>query len=111
MEHIYNVKMVEVNQVTIRLNADGTSKIEYNIGDEVAFYLPPRDDAVKAMGKKKKHILQYVGPGVIVNITPPSVSSTRIDITKGTSYTGYQQNSLSGGHVRSSIRGRGYKTA
>ena len=77
-EHIHNVKAVEASQAAIRLNADGTSKIEYNIGDEVAFYLPPSDDAVKAMGKKKKHILQYVGPGVIVESLSPNNTSFRI---------------------------------
>ena len=36
-EHIQYVKEVEKSQSAIKLNADGTSKIEYNIGDEVAF--------------------------------------------------------------------------
>ena len=47
MKHIYNVKAVEASQAAIRLNADGTSKIEYNIDDEISFYLPPSDDAGK----------------------------------------------------------------
>ena len=55
-----------------------TSKIEYNIGDEVGFYLPPNDDTVKAMGKRKKHILQYVGPGVIEESLSPNNTSFRI---------------------------------
>jgi len=78
MEHIYNVKAIEASQTAIRLNADGTSKVEYNIGDEVGFYLPPSDDTVKAMNKKKKHILQYVGPGTIVESLSPNNTSFRI---------------------------------
>ncbi len=78
MEHIHNVKAVEASQTAIRLNADGTSKIEYNIGDEVGFFLPPSDDTVKAMGKRKKHILQYVGPGTIVESLSPHNTSFRI---------------------------------
>jgi len=62
----------------LALHADGTSKIEYNIGDEVGFYLPPNDDTVKAMGKRKKHILQYVGPGVIEESLSPNNTSFRI---------------------------------
>ena len=79
MEHIQNVKAVEKSQVAIKLNADGTSKIEYNIGDKVAFYLPPSDETVKAMGKNRKHILQYVGPGeIIVESLSPNNTSFRI---------------------------------
>ena len=77
-EHIHNVKAVEASQTAIRLNADGTSKVKFNVGDEVAFYLPPSDETVKAMGKKKKHILQYVGPGVIVQVLSPNNTSFRI---------------------------------
>jgi len=78
MEHIRNVKAVEACQTANRLNADGTSKIEFSIGDEVGFYLPPSDETVKAMGKKKKHILQYVGPGEIVESLSPNNTSFRI---------------------------------
>ena len=53
MEHIHNVKAIEATQTAIRLNADGTSKVEYAINDEVGFFLPPSDETVKAMGKKK----------------------------------------------------------
>ena len=65
MEHITNVKSVEKAQtaIGIRLNDAGNSKIDYKIGDKVGFYLPPDEKAAKAMGKKKKHMLQYVGPG------------------------------------------------
>ena len=77
-EHIHNVKAVEASQTAIRLNADGTSKVKFNVGDEVAFYLPPSDETVKAMGKKKKHILQYVGPGIIVQVLSPNNTSFRI---------------------------------
>ena len=78
MEHISNVKAVEATQTSIRLNADGTSKIKYEVGDQVGFYLPPSDETVKAMGKKKKHILQYVGPGEIIESLSPNNTSFRI---------------------------------
>lgn len=85
MEQITNVKAVEASQTAIRLNADGTSKIEYKVGDQVGFYLPPSDETVKAMGKKKKHILQYVGPGEIVESLSPNNTSFRIKY-KGRNY-------------------------
>ena len=85
MEHIYNVKAIEASQTAMRLNADGTSKVEYAIDDEVGFYLPPSDDTVKAMGKKKKHILHYVGPGRIVASLSPNNTSFRI-LYKGRHY-------------------------
>jgi len=78
MEHIHNIKAVEATQTSNRLNADGTSKTEYQVNDEVGFYLPPSDETVKAMGKKKKHILQYVGPGTIVESLSPNNTSFRI---------------------------------
>ena len=85
MEQITNVKAVEASQTAIRLNADGTSKIEYKVGDQVGFYLPPSDETVKAMGKKKKHILQYVGPGEIIESLSPNNTSFRIKY-KGRNY-------------------------
>ena len=63
---------MEKAQTAIRLNADGTSRIQYRIGDQVSFYLPPSEEAVKSMGKKKKHMLQFVGPGEIVEILSPN---------------------------------------
>ena len=54
-EHISNVKAVEKAQTAIRLNASGNSRIHYQVGDQVGFYLPPDDKTAKAMGKKKKH--------------------------------------------------------
>ena len=78
MEHITNVKAVEKAQTAIRLNAAGNSKIDYKIGDKVGFYLPPDEKAAKAMGKKKKHMLQYVGPGEIVEVLSPNNTAFRI---------------------------------
>ena len=72
VEHMNNVKAVEKAQTAIRLNADGTSRIQYRIGDKVGFYLPPSDEAARAMGKKKKHLLQFVGPGEIVEVLSPN---------------------------------------
>ena len=78
MEHISNVKAVEKAQAAIRLNASGNSRIHYQVGDKVGFYLPPDDKAAKAMGKKKKHMLQYVGPGEIVEVLSPNNTAFRI---------------------------------
>ena len=77
-ECIANVKAVEKAQAAIRLNANGTSKITYNIGDQVSFYLPPDDTTVKKMGKKRKHILQYCGPAEIVEVLSPNNTAFKI---------------------------------
>ena len=77
-EHISNVKAVEKAQAAIRLNASGNSRIHYQVGDQVGFYLPPDDKAAKAMEKKKKHMLQYVGPGEIVKVLSPNNTAFRI---------------------------------
>ena len=61
------------------------AKIKYEVGDQVGFYLPPSDETVKAMGKKKKHILQYVGPGEIIESLSPNNTSFRIKY-KGRNY-------------------------
>ena len=78
VEHIKNVKALEKTQTALKLNADGTSKIEYNLGDKVGFYLPPNDDTVRQMNKKKKHILRYVGPGELVESLSPNGTSWKI---------------------------------
>lgn len=78
MEQITNVKAVEKAQTAIRLNADGTSRIQYRLGDKVSFYLPPSEEAARAMGKKKKHMLQFVGPGEIVEVLSPNHTAFKI---------------------------------
>ena len=78
LEQISNVKAVEKAQTAIRLNADGTSKVDYNLGDQVSFFLPPSEEAARAMGKKKKHMLQYAGPGEIVEILSPNKTAFKI---------------------------------
>ena len=82
-EVIANVKAVEKAQAAIRLNANGTSKITYEVGDSVSFYLPPDDNTVKKMGKKRKHILQYCGPAEIVEVLSPTTFKLKY---KGRSY-------------------------
>ena len=67
-EAITNVKAVEKAQTEIRLNSNGTSKIEYSLGDKVGFYLPPNQKTAADMNKKKKHILQYTGPGELLSL-------------------------------------------
>ena len=44
----------------------------------LCFYLPPDDKAARAMGKKQKHMLQYVGPGEITEVLSPNNTSFRI---------------------------------
>ena len=53
LEQISNVKAVEKAQTAIRLNADGTSKVDYNLGDQVSFFLPPSEEAARAMVRKR----------------------------------------------------------
>ena len=53
MEQITNVKAVERTQTVFRLNSDGTSKAEYKLGDQVNFFLPPSEEAVRVMDKKR----------------------------------------------------------
>ena len=77
-ECIANVKAVEKAQAANRLNANGTSKINYELGDQVSFYLPPDDTTVKKMGKKRKHILQYCGPAEIVEVLSPNNTAFKI---------------------------------
>ena len=77
-EILRNVKAVEKSQASIRLNADGSSKIRYEVGDRVSFYLPPGDTLAKKMGKRKKHILQYSGPGEITKALSPNGTSFEI---------------------------------
>ena len=78
MEALTNVKAIEKAQAAIKLNADGTSKITYNIGDRVSFYLPPDRKTVAKMNKKKKHILQYTGPAEIVESLSPNGTSFKL---------------------------------
>ena len=54
---------------------------EYAIGDTVAFYLPPNEHEAKRMGKNPKHMLQYQGPGRIVEAL--SVNNTAFKIKCG----------------------------
>ena len=84
-EVIVNVKAVEKAQAANRLNGNDTSKITYELGDQVAFYLPPDQNTVKKMGKKRKHILQYCGPAEIVEILSPNHTSFKLRY-KGKNY-------------------------
>ena len=65
-EIIANIKAVERANTANRLNSYGQPLQEYRVGDRVAFYLPPNNAEAQRMGKNPKHMLQYQGPGVIV---------------------------------------------
>jgi len=82
-EKINNVKAIEKAQAALKLNENGTSKITFSVGDQVGFYLPPNQETMKGMRKKKKHILQYSGPGEIVEQLSPTGFKIRY---KGTHY-------------------------
>ena len=78
MQIINNVKAAEKALAAIRLNEDGSSKIKFEIGDTVSFYLPPDNETAKRMSKKPKHILQYSGPAEIVESLSPNGTSFRL---------------------------------
>ena len=65
-EIISNVKAVERANAANKLNSYGEPMRQYNVGDKVAFYLPPNEAEARRMGKNPKHMLQYQGPAVIV---------------------------------------------
>ena len=77
-ELLSNVKRVEKAQAAIRLNERGFSRIEFNIGDRVTFFLPPTQRQAERMGKYPKHMLHYAGPGEIVEQLSPNKTSWRI---------------------------------
>ena len=64
-ELISNIKATERTNAANKLNTYGQPVKEYQIGDRVAFYLPPSDKEAKRMGKNPKHMLQYQGTGII----------------------------------------------
>ena len=63
---------------TIRLSTNGTSKAEYQVGDQVIFFLLSSEEAIRAMGKKKKHMIQFTGPEEIVEVLSPNNTTFRI---------------------------------
>merc|ERR1712078_95547 len=65
-ELLRNVKAVEKAQAAIRLNDKGFSKHTYQVGDRVTFYLPPSQDQAQRLGKHPKHMIQYAGPGELI---------------------------------------------
>ena len=65
-EIIANIKAVERANTANKLNAYGGRIKEYRVGDKVAFYLPPNAAEAQRMGKNPKHMLQYQGPGEII---------------------------------------------
>ena len=77
-EHISNVKALERARTAQKLNAYGIALRNYQVGDRVAFYLPPNDKEAALMGKKPKHLLQYKGPGEIIRKLSGSDTSFEI---------------------------------
>ena len=56
----------------MRLNEKGFSKHSYEIGDRVTFFLPPSQEQAQRLGKHPKHLLQYAGPGELVQQLSPN---------------------------------------
>ena len=77
-ELIGNIKAVERVRNARKLNAYGQPQREYHVGDKVSFYLPPNDKEAARMGKKPKHMLQYQGPGIIVEALSPNNTAFKI---------------------------------
>ena len=65
-EILSNIKAFERSRAANKLNTYGEPLKEFQVGDKVTFYLPPNKREAKAMGKNPKHMLQYQGPGEIV---------------------------------------------
>ena len=59
MEQITKVKTVEWAQTALRLNVNGTSKVEYRIGDQVSFFLSPSEEVVRWSHGQKKETYDY----------------------------------------------------
>ena len=46
------------------LNYKGTS-YDFKVGDKVSFYLPPSENKAKSLGRKPKHVNNWVGPATL----------------------------------------------
>ena len=77
-EIISNIKAYERARTANKLNAYGHPLKSYKVGDKVTFYLPPNDKEAKRMGKNPKHMLQYQGPGTIVEALSNNNTSFKI---------------------------------
>ena len=77
-ELLTNIKAVERARAANKLNAYGGPIREFNIGDRVAFYLPPNAKEANRMGKNPKHMLQYKGPGTITEALSPNNTAFKI---------------------------------
>ena len=77
-EIISNIKAIERARTANKLNSYGQPVKRYEIGERVTFYLPPNDAEAKRMGKNPKHMLQYQGPGVVVESLSNNNTSYRI---------------------------------
>ena len=77
-EIISNIKTYERARTANKLNVYGHPLKSYKVGDKVTFYLPPNDKEAKRMGKNPKHMLQYQGPGTIVESLSNNDTSFKI---------------------------------
>ena len=68
-----------------KLNANGTSKHTYKIGDQVAFFIPPTEEEANKANRKAKHLMQFKGPATIVASLSKNNTTFRLSF-KGRNY-------------------------
>ena len=64
--------------VAAKLNSSGRSKVTYQVGDAVAFYLPPTQEQAEKANRKHKHLTQWAGPGYITKCLSANGTTFRI---------------------------------
>ena len=74
-QQIHNVRR-EAAKANAALLRKGVKRT-FDIGDEVAFFIPPTEEEAAAMGRKPKHLLQYKGPAFVIE--KPSNTTYRIE--------------------------------
>ena len=64
--------------VAAKLNSAGRSKVVYQVGDVVAFYLPPTQEQTEKVNRRHKHLTQWAGPGYITKALSANGTTFRI---------------------------------
>ena len=64
--------------VAAKLNSSGRSKVTYQVGDAVAFYLPPTQEQAEKANRNHKHLTQWAGPGYITKCLSANGTTFRI---------------------------------
>ena len=71
---IQSIKQVRRHDKAMRaLQANRTrQRQQFQVGDRVAFYIPPDKKTIDRTGRKAKHLMQYRGPAEITNVRTPT---------------------------------------